>query len=83
MESIEAFMAERIVRPLIIGSVNDLRFSHRLVDIDLIPRTADSLVGGVPGTCDLSLTAQAAGRIWKLLRAGVSLGMPIRPGLRQ
>ena len=49
MESIEAFMAERIVRPLIIGSVNDLRFSHRLVDIDLIPRTADSLVGGVWG----------------------------------
>ena len=43
MESIEAFMAERIVRPLIIGSVNDLRFSHRLVDVDLIPRTADSL----------------------------------------
>jgi YcaO-like protein with predicted kinase domain len=43
MESIEAFMAERVVRPLIIGSVNDLRFSHRLVDVDLIPRTADSL----------------------------------------
>jgi YcaO-like protein with predicted kinase domain len=43
MESIEAFMAERIVRPLILGSVNDLRFSHRLVDVDLIPRTADSL----------------------------------------
>jgi YcaO-like protein with predicted kinase domain len=43
MESIEAFMAERIVRPLIIGSVNDLRFSHRLVDVDLIPRTSDSL----------------------------------------
>jgi YcaO-like protein with predicted kinase domain len=43
MESIEAFMAERIVRPLIIGSVNDLKFSHPLVDVDLIPRTADSL----------------------------------------
>ena len=43
MESIEAFMAERIVRPLIIGSVNDLKFSHHLVDVDLIPRTADSL----------------------------------------
>jgi YcaO-like protein with predicted kinase domain len=43
MESIEAFMAERVVRPLIIGSVNDLRFSHHLVDVDLIPRTADSL----------------------------------------
>jgi YcaO-like protein with predicted kinase domain len=43
MESVEAFMAERIVRPLILGSVNDLRFSHRLVDVDSIPRTADSL----------------------------------------
>jgi ribosomal protein S12 methylthiotransferase accessory factor YcaO len=43
MESIEAFMAERIVRPLIIGSVNDLKFSHPLVDVDLIPRTADSI----------------------------------------
>jgi YcaO-like protein with predicted kinase domain len=43
MESIEAFMAERITRPLLLGSVNDLRFSHRLIDVDLIPRTKDSL----------------------------------------
>ena len=43
MESIEAFMAERIIRPLVLGSVNDLRFSHRLVDIDFLPRTTDSL----------------------------------------
>jgi YcaO-like protein with predicted kinase domain len=43
MESIEAFMAERITRPLLLGSVNDLRFSHRLVDVDLIPRTKNSL----------------------------------------
>ena len=31
MESIEAFMAERITRPLVLGSVNDLRSSHPLV----------------------------------------------------
>jgi ribosomal protein S12 methylthiotransferase accessory factor len=43
MESIEAFMAERITRPLVLGSANDLRFSHPLVDVDLLPRTTDSL----------------------------------------
>ena len=43
MESIEAFMAERITRPLVLGSVNDLRSSHPLVDVDLLPRTTDSV----------------------------------------
>jgi YcaO-like protein with predicted kinase domain len=43
MESIEAFMAERLTRPLVLGSVNDLRSSHPLVDVDLLPRTTDSL----------------------------------------
>ncbi len=43
MESIEAFMAERITRPLVLGSVNDLRASRPLVDVDLLPRTTDSL----------------------------------------
>lgn len=42
MESIEAFMAERITRPLVLGSVNDLRSSHPLVDVNRLPRTADS-----------------------------------------
>jgi YcaO-like protein with predicted kinase domain len=42
MENIEAFMAERITRPLVLGSVNDLRSSHPLVDVDRLPRTADS-----------------------------------------
>jgi ribosomal protein S12 methylthiotransferase accessory factor len=43
MESIEAFMAERITRPLLLGSFNDLRSSHPLVDVGLLPRTEDSL----------------------------------------
>jgi YcaO-like protein with predicted kinase domain len=43
MESIEAFMAERITPPLVLGSVNDLRSSHPLVDVDLLPRTTDSV----------------------------------------
>jgi YcaO-like protein with predicted kinase domain len=43
MESIEAFMAERIIRPLMLGSFNDLRFSHRLIDIDRLPRQERSL----------------------------------------
>src|SRR5215469_10316258 len=34
MESVEAYMAERITQPLLLGSVNDLRFSHRLIDVD-------------------------------------------------
>lgn len=43
MESVEAFVAERIIQPLILGSVNDLRFSHRLIDVELLPRSPDSL----------------------------------------
>ncbi len=43
MESVEAFMAERITRPLVLGSVNDLRLSHPLVDVDLLPRTTGSV----------------------------------------
>jgi ribosomal protein S12 methylthiotransferase accessory factor len=43
MESTEAFMAERIAQPLVLASVNDLRSTHLLVDVDLLPRTADSL----------------------------------------
>jgi thiazole/oxazole-forming peptide maturase SagD family component len=35
-------MAERITRPLVLGSVNDLRGSHPLVDVGRLPRTADS-----------------------------------------
>jgi YcaO-like protein with predicted kinase domain len=42
MESIEGFMAERIVRPLLLGSFNDLRCSHPLADIGALPRTAES-----------------------------------------
>jgi YcaO-like protein with predicted kinase domain len=38
MESIEAFMAERINGPLILGSVNDLRTDYPLVDVDLLPK---------------------------------------------
>jgi YcaO-like protein with predicted kinase domain len=43
MESAEAFMAERITQPLLLASVNDLRSTHRLVDVGLLPRTADSI----------------------------------------
>jgi ribosomal protein S12 methylthiotransferase accessory factor len=42
MESVEAYMAERIVQPLKLGSFDDLRFSHPLVNVDLLPRTAAS-----------------------------------------
>jgi YcaO-like protein with predicted kinase domain len=42
MENIEAFMGERIDRPLLLGSVSDLRSSHPLVDVDRLPRTTES-----------------------------------------
>lgn len=42
MESIEAYHAERIQLPLKLGSVEDLRASHRLIDLDRIPRIAGS-----------------------------------------
>jgi YcaO-like protein with predicted kinase domain len=43
MENIEAFMAERITRPLILGSFNDLRSSHPLVDVERLPRSTSTL----------------------------------------
>lgn len=43
MESTEAFMAERIILPLTLGSFNDLRFSHSLADVDALPLRAASL----------------------------------------
>src|SRR5262245_18349193 len=38
MESIEVWHAERIDRPLVLGSVLDLRFTRRLVDLSRMPR---------------------------------------------
>jgi len=43
MESVEAYMAERIVQPLVLGSFNDLQFSHPLGDISALPQTTTSL----------------------------------------
>jgi YcaO-like protein with predicted kinase domain len=42
MESVETYHAEHITLPLKLGSYNDLRFSHRLVDVDLLPRMRGS-----------------------------------------
>jgi ribosomal protein S12 methylthiotransferase accessory factor len=42
MESIETYHAERIHLPLKYGSVEDLRASHSLVDLDRVPRIAAS-----------------------------------------
>lgn len=42
MEAVESYHAERIHLPLKFGSVEDLRASHRLVDIDRVPRVAAS-----------------------------------------
>ena len=42
MESIESYHAERIALPLKLGSVEDLRYSHSLVDVDRLSRLVDS-----------------------------------------
>jgi YcaO-like protein with predicted kinase domain len=42
MESIELYHAERITLPLKHGSYEDLRYSHRLVDVRELPRTSTS-----------------------------------------
>jgi YcaO-like protein with predicted kinase domain len=40
MEAIEGWHAERILAPLLLASVNELRFSHRLADLARLPRLA-------------------------------------------
>lgn len=42
MESIELYHAEQITRPLKLGSYEQLRYTHRLVDVALLCRGADS-----------------------------------------
>ncbi len=42
MEAVETFHAERITLPLKIGSANDLAATHPLVDVDRLPRIANS-----------------------------------------
>ncbi len=42
MESVETWHAERIDRPLKLGSFNDLRQTHQLIDLETLPRPQDS-----------------------------------------
>ena len=42
MESIEAWHAERLDHPLKLGSLEDLRYTHRLADVDGLPRLENS-----------------------------------------
>jgi ribosomal protein S12 methylthiotransferase accessory factor len=39
MESVEAYLAEHIVLPLRLGSYEDLRYTHNLVDASTLPRS--------------------------------------------
>lgn len=41
MESFESYHAERITLALKIGSVEELRYTHRLVDVAALPRSSD------------------------------------------
>ena len=38
MESVESYHAERIVAPLLLGSREELQYTHNLVDIDALPK---------------------------------------------
>ncbi len=40
MEAVESYFAERITLPLKLASFNELRFSHRLVDLSRLPRSS-------------------------------------------
>ena len=42
MESVESYHAERMSLPLLLGSYEDFRYTHPLVDIEKIPRLSDS-----------------------------------------
>lgn len=43
MESVEAYHAERISLPVKLGSYEELRYSHCVVDVDQLPRTLHGL----------------------------------------
>ena len=43
MESVESFHAEHITLPLKLGSYEDLRYTHNLVDVRQLPRHSDSV----------------------------------------
>ncbi|MFT4978490.1 MAG: YcaO-like protein with predicted kinase domain [Myxococcota bacterium] len=42
MESVESWHAERVLKPLLWASTDELRYSHRLFDLDVLPRPAGS-----------------------------------------
>lgn len=42
MESIESYHAERITLPLKLGSLEELRYTHDLVEVERLPRLSDS-----------------------------------------
>lgn len=43
MESVESYHAEHITLPLKLGSYEDLRYTHTLVDVEQLPRHSDSV----------------------------------------
>jgi ribosomal protein S12 methylthiotransferase accessory factor len=43
MESVESYHAERISLPLMLGSYEDIRYTHKVVDVDRLPHLTDSL----------------------------------------
>ncbi|WP_437673961.1 YcaO-like family protein [Sorangium sp. So ce131] len=48
MESIEAYHAERLLRPLLLASAAEMRRAHRVVDVDQLARTQPSVDEHMP-----------------------------------
>ncbi len=48
MESIESFHAERIMRPLVFASYEELRWSRRVADVERLPRLLDDFDPHLP-----------------------------------
>ena len=43
MESVESYHAERISLPLMLGSYEEIRYSHKVIEVDRLPHLTDSL----------------------------------------
>jgi ribosomal protein S12 methylthiotransferase accessory factor len=43
MEAVESYHGERVLRPLVVGAYQELRSSHRIVDLALLPQPVDAV----------------------------------------
>jgi len=84
MECIEQYHAERVTLPLKLGSWNDLRFSHSIVDVERLPRTVESKFGpdtSLLWTCGVDLfTSRTKWVPFELVHTNYTLPFPTGTG---